>query len=289
MIQEMRKEERHSCAMPGLLKLLRPEDTFTPLRLPVLILDMSANGALIRLHPTALKMPMEELKQRSFSLKVANATLSSLRGFVVWSHRTEEMCLLGLQFHKSCPAVDELARRGAIGSEDSSQQVPSVPLLYPYKTYCEEPSVILEGEAYRATQVVIRTEEGKELIIAVQNAFFRCELPLRQNAENRFTLCAANDDRKSPDVEISVLCAPDPVRTAFQPRATYRVTRDSGEACQSLQISFNGTPREAEDFLRLVPSLLAEGKRNRMEVRVTTGTDFEASRLKALSRKLQDL
>ncbi len=289
MTQELRREERHSCALPGLLKLMRPEDTFTPLRLPVLILDISPIGALIRLHPTALKMPLEEVRQRGFSLKVANASLPAVRGTVAWSHRTDDLCLIGLEFSKECPEVRTLAERGAIGKEESSVGIPSVPLLYPYKTYCEEPLLRVEGEAYRATEIVIRNDDGKELVVPVENAFFRCELPLVQNSENRFFLCAANHVARSPDVEISVICAPDAVRNAYVPRASYRVVRTPGEGAPSLQLSFNGSPEGARELLQIITELTKGADQSKLEVRLTTNREFEAVRLKNLARKLQNL
>ncbi len=289
MTQELRRERRHSCALPGLLKLMRPEDTFTPLQLPVLILDISIHGALIRLHPTALKMPLEQLQQRGFTLKVANAGVPALRGSVAWFHRTEDLCLIGLEFSRECPEVAMLADRGAIGKEESSHGVPSVPLLYPYKTYCEEPVLQIQGEAYRATEIVVRNDDGKELVVPVENAFFKCELPLNQNAENRFHLCAANDVARSPDVEICVMCAPDAVRSAYVPTASYRVSRTPGEGAPSLHLSFNGTPAGAAELLRIVRDLTKDATRTKLEVKLSIGTEFEAARLKNLARKLQNL
>lgn len=287
MVTELRRERRHSCAMPGLLKLMRPEDTFTPLRLPVIILDISSGGALIRLHPTALKMSPAELRQRSFSLKVANESLSAMRGFVVWVHRTEEMCLLGLQFHKPCDEVGQLAERGAIGREESSQGVPSVPLLYPYKTYCEEPLLLLEGEAYRAEEVHIRSAHGDRFVAPVRNAHFRISVPLGTDAENRFTLCASNSEARSADIEISAWCSPEIESVRNVPRASYRIARDSTDGSPSLGLTFAGTPTQAQEFLVVLRDLLADAPRARMEVRLSIGRDFDPARLKALSRKLQ--
>lgn len=287
MVTDLRKERRHSCAMPGLLKLMRPEDTFTPLRLPVIILDISGGGALIRLHPNALKMSPTELRQRSFSLKVANDSLPPVRGFVVWTHRTEEMCLLGLQFHKPCDGVGEMAARGAIGREESSQGVPSVPLLYPYKTHCEEPVLVLEGEAYRAQEVHVRNAAGDQFVVPVRNAFFRIELPLAENGENRFTLCAANSEARSADIEIGVHCSPEPDQRRLGPRASYRITRDPVDGGPSLGLSFSGNVPEAQEFMAVVRDMMLEAPHVRLEVRLSTGRDFDAARLKALSRKLQ--
>lgn len=269
------------------MKVIRPEETFTPLQLPVLIMDISRSGALIRVHPAALHSSLNDLHRMSFSLKLASGRVPSLRGVVVWSQQSEGRYLLGLEFVQQCSELETLVRDGTPGVPEGA---PSAPLVFPHKTQTPEDFVAIEGEAYRASKVRVTSHRGELFLVPVRDGRFKCALPLRDWGENRFAFCGVNGDMVSPEVRIDVRRESKETREAGTPRVPVcQFGNDSVAGRHFVRVQLDVKSLRDREIAEAITELVAELPHLEVEIMLSSPRDEEALALRRFAKRIRAL
>ena len=163
-----RREKRHACSFPGLIKILVPERSLTPISLPV-------RQATIEDDPI--------LSTRYFELKMAHSEVPILRGVVAWSDQSPKATRLGLKFHQPHPELERiLSPEGSRGGQTVMAGAPPLPLpvLDPVAPTTLDPIILLHGEAQEALEIVLRDHNGTEHTAPVRNGRFTIEMTLKE-------------------------------------------------------------------------------------------------------------
>lgn len=277
------REQRLPVSLPGLMKILVPEASFTPISLAVRVVNLSANGAMVEVHDRTKLEETNALANRFFELKVAHPEIPVLRGTVAWSDFSRPNPLMGLSTFERLEqfAALILADESTKGMHAPPPLPP--PKLQPYPPLVDEPMITLVGEAPEALEVVARGDE-KKFTAPVTAGRFELKLELSPTSENHFSLRAYAGQRKSRAV---------PVRIQYEMRGVQRVPRGfkveepQGETDgrKALTIEFGGSVRHAERILYRFSQLMAPCERVSILARLEAIGGFDKRLVDALKHE----
>ncbi|MDX2176702.1 MAG: PilZ domain-containing protein [Candidatus Sumerlaeia bacterium] len=285
-----RREKRHACSFPGLIKILVPERSLTPISLPVRLVNFSGGGALIEVHSRQATIEDDPiLSTRYFELKMAHSEVPILRGVVAWTDQSAKATRLGLKFHQPHPELERiLSPEGSRGGQTVMAGAPPLPMpvLDPFAPTTLDPIILLHGEAQEGLEIVLRDHNGTEHTAPVRNGRFTIEMTLAEAGENCFMMFSRAGERKSRrlPVEIAYLSSTDLSSGRFD--AHIEPHPQGGE---TLKIDFFGTSSQGESLLVQLAELLARCDSMALTCRVAAREGIDRPAFEQFKRQAQRL
>lgn len=274
-----RDEKRLPCNFPGMLKILIPERSFSPVSLPVRVVNLSATGAMVEVHDGTQVGKEMALANRFFELKVAHPEIPGIRGTIAWSDVKRQNPLLGLS---SFEMLEEFSK--VVLADDSTAGFKAPPPLpapkikaYPPRT--RDAIVTIIGEAPEAIEVVAKGER-KKFKSDVRGGTFELRVELEPDMENHFSLRSYAGARKSRAVPIRILNE----MQAGPPREkTFHVEVEVNEEGNHLvRLDFCGNVQQSERILYRFSQLMASSERISFSAELESPGGFDRRLYEAL-------
>ncbi|MCB2154462.1 PilZ domain-containing protein [bacterium] len=206
-----RGSRRRTCSFPGVLRIMVPEETFTPRTLAVRIVDISLSGA--RLETRQLDEPYARVLDRDprhlrLEALFPRREKTTLTGKLIWCRYDPEISVLGIQFDEGPEDLTHIFLPENHFETDPDTYCLSPPVLDPFPSVTSRENLLLTGKVAEADIVVLRVgPEATE--IPVTNHRFRAEVPLRVGRSNFFSFTAVREDRSSIPTPVCVLHRPE--------------------------------------------------------------------------------
>ncbi len=273
------RERRLPCNFPGLMKILIPEKSFTPIALPVRVTNISATGAMVEVHDSSKLQRGVAVANRFFELNVAHPEIPTFRGTIAWSDTSRNMPLLGLS---SFDYLEEFSK--VVMADDSTHGIKGPPVLpppelEPFPPRTNDPVVVIRGTAEEALEVVVKGDR-KRFKAPVEEGRFEVQLELQQNAENHLSLRTRAGARKSRAVPIRIINEQGgvlPKRKYFDTR-----TRTTEDGLHLLDLEFCGNVEQAERILYRFSQLMAASTRISLTAELEAPGSFDKRLFDAL-------
>jgi hypothetical protein len=262
-----RREERYSCSLPGLLRILFPERSFVPIALPARVIDFSAGGAMVDVPDGVKKLgATESLSNRFFELKIAHKDLPDLRGVLAWSETEGTGLRLGLRFHAQCPQLVQLLDPTGTASQTTAPL--PMPVLDPFPPTSLDRKVRLTGEAREALEVVIgrTTASREEVTVPVRNGRFIAEIDLTENGGNFFMLRSRAGLRTSKRLPFEITHISPTSSDAFH--FEIESAKDPATGSPLVAVEFSAPTNDAERLFLHVQQLMSMSERISLTARL---------------------
>lgn len=266
-----RLEERLSCNLPAVLKVIIPETSFVPLSNAVRVMDFSSGGCLVEMHERHTPFDSDAaFSTRFFELKIAHGEVPSLRGTVAWSDLSQKKPRFGLKFHKPVPHLVRILDPSG-SSVVTIAPALTVPVLDPFPSTTLESSIVLRGSVKEAAEILINRLGGEESAVPVKNGRFNVELPLEEGSENLFFLRAIAGERRSRrlPVEITYISPNDRRSLRFDVSV-----KPGKEECEVLAMDYVGGAADLERILFQFMRVLSRAERATLSTKLTSNTGF---------------
>lgn len=262
-----RREERHTCSLPGLLRILFPERSFVPVALPARVIDFSAGGAMVDVPDGLKKLGTNEgLNSRFFELKIAHKELPDLRGVLAWSETEGTGIRLGLRFHAQCPQLVQMLDPTGTASQ-SAAPLP-MPVLDPFPPTSLDRKIRLTGEAREALEVVIgrTTASREEVTVPVRGGRFMAEVELTENGGNFFMLRSRAGLRTSKRLPFEITYISPTSTDAFH--FEIESAKDPASGLPLVAVEFSAPTNDAERLFLHVHQLMSMSERISLTARL---------------------
>ncbi|MDX1972796.1 MAG: PilZ domain-containing protein [Candidatus Sumerlaeia bacterium] len=203
------REARYPCLFPGMLRVLFPEISFTPLNFAVRVANISCGGALIEIHEGNLEREKQNFEQCLFELRIASGDVPPLYGKIVRSEIKDSAGLFGLRFHRSYPELIGKLVHEEVGQPKNGSPLLPMPLLDPFAPISDEPTIVISGVAKGATEVIVTSEDNAEQRVSVNpEGQFSVKLHLAHQDFNEFRLRSTNGDQSSSLLPVLISYVP---------------------------------------------------------------------------------
>jgi hypothetical protein len=271
------REERISCSLPGLLKILIPERSFIPTSVAVRVANISVSGAMVEIHDRQKLAEDAGLANRYFELKVAHPEIPFLRGTVAWADLNRKSPLLGLSSFDRFTELGSVLKRQMTVEEVQAPAPLEAPKLDPYPPKWGDVLYTLTGEAPPDAETVSAKGDTTRFEAKVENGRFRLEIELEAGRENHFSLRAHAGSRRSRATPVRM--TPITGRSSFRCEA---VQAGKPGGSHTIALDFNGNVRQAERILFRLSQLMALSDTVTMTMKLHSRTEFDKRLFEAL-------
>lgn len=250
---------RRPCSFPAILRLMLPELTFTPIAMPVRVVDLSPTGARLEIAQLDHELYLQAIAEpRYVRLEILVPTAEKLQvaGRLVWIEHDATISTVGISIS---PSREDLARE-CLPEWDARAATRSNPVLPPsiehYPVTTGKSPFKFVGTAIDAESVIVESTAGRAEVPVVAGAF-TVKVPLALNAYNELKFFARAGEAISdptpvwishqagqPDTQTLV-----PGKPIFQDVA---LAPDGG----SLTIKFKGRPREIGEAMQRLEEVM---------------------------------
>lgn len=278
-----RRAARFTSLFPGLIRLIFPERSFTPVSIAARVLNLSSGGAMVEVPGESVE-DASGMRGTYCELRIAAGRKVALFGRVARAEAREGKCLLGLMFHRSHPELIGDLVHGETSEIEPDALLP-FPVLHPFSPLIEEETAMISGDAPDADEVVVENPDGKATAVPVRDGVFRLTLQVEEEGMNTFQIFSRRGSLRSVPQKIDLIHVP-----LTSEEFHFSLERSESTAtADGVRCEFLGGAGSARDLMESLAELVESSTRVKLTMKAQSPQPFSDELIESIRRRAAEL